>query len=420
MGLIPTSVIKNYAEAAGHSSLDEESLLVLSRECEYKLRYLLQEARKYMQHSRRSKLTIEDVNSALGRQLGEQPVLGYDGLEALQYKPVSGAQVSGVTASALPPAGTLWVVPQEEVSLEDVLMEPLPKAPAPVTLTGHWLAIEGVQPQIPENPNIHDRLKVNQNQQQPSADSVEKMLQEPSSVFGPVPRKTVLEEAEVKPLVKHVLSKEHQLYFDTVTADLLSGTDNKVEGAIVALGRDAGLQQLVPYFIQFVGELVPKNLRDPSKLLLLVRILEALFGNEHLLLEPYLHQMMPPALTCIVGKRLCEDPERDSRHWRLREEASGLVAAILARYASVYHTLLPRTVKTLSKALLGSGEEPPCLTSQYGAIVAFSLIGGHCVETVVLPHASAIQEAAQKTGGACAQMLLNALNNALSKISNNN
>lgn len=408
MGLIPTSVIKNYAEAAGHSSLDEESLLVLSRECEYKLRYMLQEARKYMQHSRRGKLTIEDVNSALCRQLGEQPVLGYDGLEALQYKPVSGAQLSGgMTTSALLPAGTLWVVPQEEIGLEDVLMEPLPKAPAPVTLTGHWLAIEGVQPQIPENPNIHDRLKVNQ---QPGDSAVvEKMLQEPSSVFGPVPRKTVLEEAEVKPLVKHVLSKEHQLYFDTVTSDLMSGADNKVDGALGALGRDAGLQQLVPYFIQFVAELVPKSLRDPSKLLLLVRILKSLFGNEHLLLEPYLHQMMPPVLTCIVGKRLCEDPERDGRHWKLREEASALVAAILARYASVYQSLLPRVVKTLTKALLGTKEEPPCLTSQYGAIVAFSLIGGQCFEMVVQPHAEAIREAAQKTGGVCGQMLNNAL-----------
>lgn len=408
MGLIPTSVIKTYAEAAGHTGVDEESLLVLSRECEYKLRYLLQEARKYMQHSRRSKLTIEDVNSALSRQLGEQPVLGYDGLEALQYKPVSGGhQISGgMTTLAMPASGTLWVVPQEEISLEDVLMEPLPKAPAPVTLTGHWLAIEGVQPQIPENPNIHDRLKVN-----PQSDvaSVEKMLQEPSSVFGPVPRKTVLEEAEVKPLVKHVLSKEHQLYFDTCTSDLMSGVDNKTEGAVVALGRDAGLQQLVPYFIQFVAELVPKSLRDPSRLLLMVRILKALFGNEHLLLEPYLHQMMPPVLTCIVGKRLCEDPERDSRHWKLREEASALIAAILSKYAAVYQSLLPRVVKTLTKALLGSAEEPPCLTSQYGAIVAFAGIGRNCFETVVQPHAAAIRENAEKAGGNCSQMVINAL-----------
>jgi transcription initiation factor TFIID subunit 6 len=416
MGCIPTSVIKNYAEAAGYANLDEESLLVLSRDCEYKIRLLIQEARKFMSHSRRTKLTVEDLNFALD-QFGEQPLLGYDGLEALQFKPVQAGQ-AGLSTSSLPSAGMVWVVPGEEVSLEDVLAEPLPKAPQPITLSGHWLAIEGVQPQIPENPSINDKIKMGL---VPSTsaiggdggEAVEKLMAEgamPVNVFGPLPRKTVVEEAEVKPLVKHVLSKEHQLYFDTITNDLSSTNEAKVEAAIAALGRDAGLQQLVPYFIQFIAELVPKSLRDSSRLLVLIRMLKSLFFNEHLLLEPYLHQMMPPILTCIVGKRLCDDVEKDQRHWRLREEASNLLASILSRYSSVYQSLMPRVVKSLTKGLLGTlPDDPPALTSQFGSILAFSLIDPHCVETIVLPHAQRIYEDAVKAGGTCGNAVITAL-----------
>jgi hypothetical protein len=40
----------------------------------------------------------------------------------------------------------------EEVDFDAVLNKPLPKIPLDVTFTAHWLAIEGVQPAIPQNP----------------------------------------------------------------------------------------------------------------------------------------------------------------------------------------------------------------------------------------------------------------------------
>jgi hypothetical protein len=40
----------------------------------------------------------------------------------------------------------------EELDFDKVLNMPLPKLPLEVNLTGHWLAIDGVQPAIPENP----------------------------------------------------------------------------------------------------------------------------------------------------------------------------------------------------------------------------------------------------------------------------
>ena len=38
------------------------------------------------------------------------------------------------------------------MDFDEILKAPLPKAPLEVTFRAHWLAIEGVQPLIPENP----------------------------------------------------------------------------------------------------------------------------------------------------------------------------------------------------------------------------------------------------------------------------
>jgi transcription initiation factor TFIID subunit 6 len=64
----------------------------------------------------------------------------------------------------------IYELDEEEVDLEKFINTPLPPAPRPITLTGiylytflnmliiytfciaHWLAVEGVQPAIPQNP----------------------------------------------------------------------------------------------------------------------------------------------------------------------------------------------------------------------------------------------------------------------------
>ena len=39
-----------------------------------------------------------------------------------------------------------------------IIEAPLPKAPLDTAVVAHWLAIEGVQPAIPENPPIDGQL----------------------------------------------------------------------------------------------------------------------------------------------------------------------------------------------------------------------------------------------------------------------
>ena len=67
---------------------------------------------------------------------------------------------------------------------------------------------------------------------------------------------------EVVPAVKHVLSRELQLYHDSVTDALIKGTTVQREAALKSLAEDAGLHQLVPYLTRFVADKVTHNLRN--------------------------------------------------------------------------------------------------------------------------------------------------------------
>lgn len=90
---------------------------------------------------------------------------------------------------------------------------------------------------------------------------------------------------------------------------------------------------------------------------------------------------MPPVLTCLLGKRLCEDPAREP-HWDLRQEAAQLIGYICRTFGDAYTTLIPRVSKTLMKTLL-DGEKP--LASHFGAIVGIAALGQNAFVSLLLP-----------------------------------
>ena len=94
---------------------------------------------------------------------------------------------------------------------------------------------------------------------------------------------------------------------------------------------------------------------------------------------------MPPLLSCLLGRRLCEDPLRED-HWTFRDKCASLVGDICRKYGSVYATLIPRISRTLLKTLV-DGEKP--LTCHYGAIVGIIALGRQAIDALLLPHIEA-------------------------------
>ncbi|GJD08580.1 Transcription initiation factor TFIID subunit 6 [Galdieria sulphuraria] len=170
----------------GVESVSEDVSIAIIEDTEYRLRQLLQESVKFMRNSKRTKLLPKDINSAL-RLENMEPIFGYSAPRRKQFRVVKSCP-------------GLYVLDDDLVDLKRALDEPLPKAPFEPALEAHWLAVEGVQPAIWQNP-LRDQLK---------------------------DAKTTSESVPVEALkpLKHALSKEFQLLYDHVIS-ILRDEDGK-------------------------------------------------------------------------------------------------------------------------------------------------------------------------------------------------
>ena len=97
----------------------------------------------------------------------------------------------------------------------------------------------------------------------------------------------------VKPLVKHVLSKELQMYFEKICSALLDDTNNEYRvAALASIRSDPGLHQLVPYFVQYIAEKVTHNLKNLFILTQMMQLTIAMLENKNLYIDPYVNS--PP------------------------------------------------------------------------------------------------------------------------------
>jgi transcription initiation factor TFIID subunit 6 len=158
----------------------------------------------------------------------------------------------------------------------------------------HWLAVEGVQPSIPQNPTAADSRNLELMSKGPNANATLAAMSGSGNVA-------------VKPLVKHVLSKELQLYFEKVCNAFLDESSEKYRtSAFASLREDPGLHQLVPYFVQFISEKVTHCLKDIFVLTQVMHMAEALVQNKSLYVDPYVCLTFP----LPVQFALCTDDIR--------------------------------------------------------------------------------------------------------------
>ncbi|KAL5581753.1 hypothetical protein UlMin_014195 [Ulmus minor] len=347
MSIVPKENIEVIAQSIGINNLSQDAALALAPDVEYRLREIMQEAIKCMRHSRRTKLTVDDVDGALNLR-NVEPVYGFTSGGPLRFKRAVGHR-------------DLFYIDDKDVELKDVIEAPLPKAPLQTSVFCHWLAIDGVQPAIPENAPIEAIAAPPDSKHEHKDDGL------------PV---------EVKLPVKHVLSRELQLYFDKITELVVSQSDSTLfKEALVSLATDSGLHPLVPYFTCFIADEVSRGLNDYQLLFALMRVVRSLLQNPHMHIEPYLHQLMPSVVTCLVAKRLGN--RFADNHWELRDFTANLVASICKRFGHVYNTLQTRLTKTLLNAFLDSKR---AMTQHYGAIQGLRSLGPNVVQLLLLPN----------------------------------
>jgi transcription initiation factor TFIID subunit 6 len=410
--------------------LKDEAAAALAPDAEYRIREIVQDSMKFMQHARRRRLTTGDINAAL-RLRNVEPLYGFgqaqsksatraeDALTGLGAAIPAATGISttlGISGGNCGTAGAvgmpglagqrpnasenkevsvtygrvgdaslftgvdgvddLYFVEDVDVNLKQLIETPLPAVPLDYAVAAHWLAIDGVQPTLPQNP-----LREGQSVAGRGGVGVNDAFKGMAEAGGATGKSASTTDPVVKPRVKHVLGKELQLYYEHVTAALAADNAPQRNASLMSLSEEPGLNQLLPYFTLYVRDSVHSSLKNLPFLFSLMRLSRALLTNPHFHVEPYLHQLLPPVITCLVGKRLCAKPKDD--HWALRDFAAELVADICSKFGRSYTTVQPRITKTLTGALLDQSRP---LTTHYGAIVGLGALGFRVVDLLLLPH----------------------------------
>lgn len=401
--------IKDVAESVGIGSLSTDVVDHLTRDVEFRISQILEEALKFMRHAKRTTLFTQDVSQAL-RALDVEPLYGYESTRPLRFGEAS-----------LGPGQPLYYLEDEEVDFEKLINAPLPKVPREITFTAHWLAVEGVQPSIPMNPAPADAARN------------DSLLPKGAGAAAHLAAATAgADNVSVRPLVKHVLSRELQLYFEHVCAALLDEANAEYRAAALAsLRADPGIHQLLPYFVQFVAEKVTHGLRSLFVLTQMMHLVAALLDNANLTVDPYVASLVPPVLTCLVGKRLggaaaaaaaagstvSTDGSTLPSHYQLRTLAASLLQLLCRkRYTASMPQLKPRLARALLKHLLAPVPQP--LGTYYGALLGLcDIAGADGVRTLVLPNLKALDEVlAEAPAGPELDELLGAIMRGLSRL----
>lgn len=225
----------------------------------------------------------------------------------------------------------------------------VPPVPLKPVLALHWLAVNGTQPAIPENPVIlsdkaQDELKT--------------------------------------------LPKEFQNLYVRIVGSLLQASDAGTQRAVCGiLAEDQCLQPLVPLLARFFHTQIKSHCRSQptTHLSMILDAMTALQSNRHVSLEAHLTQMLPGVFTLVAAPQLGNDSRSvgsDGGHWALRKRAARLIASLVRRYQSVFPDLFARVCRTYLDALA-----PPsgALATVFGGIVGLTALGEESMRQLLLP-----------------------------------
>ncbi|KAJ3322748.1 hypothetical protein HDV06_002799 [Boothiomyces sp. JEL0866] len=330
MSIFPKETVQSIAESIG-ITVNDQIASTLMQDTEYRLRQIVVESVKFMKHSNRKKLIPSDINSALSLK-NVQPLYGYNNQSNFK--------------TTVHQSQNLYYLEDAEIDLEELVNKPLPPVPLDITWTCHWLAIEGVQPKIVQNPTNIEIVKPQQEQKA---------------------------EVKVETTTKQILTLELQLYYEKITESIL--VQELQHLALESISSDPGIQALLPYFVTFISDTITTNLKSTFHCDSMIKMLNSLFKNHHLFIDPYLHQILPSVLTLIVAKNI---ESIETRH-----QASKLLLGLMNRFSTTYQGLQARITKTLLRALLDPTKPPSTI---YGAVYALNCMGPEVVGLLIVPH----------------------------------
>jgi len=188
----------------------------------------------------------------------------------------------------------------KKVNLEEYIKSELElRPPQEVGLTVHWLAVDGVQPDIPQNPAPVAGQAVG------AAKEVHRVEPDEESDEAAA----LSDGVQVTQLLPRWLSEELQLYFSRITSAIERGgatptTRQQQDAALASVAQDSGLQELVPFLVNYVSKSLYKHVGHPDHCRTLVRMARSLLKNPHLHLELHVRTIIETGNGSVLQQKL--------------------------------------------------------------------------------------------------------------------
>ncbi|CAF0807880.1 unnamed protein product [Adineta ricciae] len=322
-------------------SLSDESLSYLTRQVTSLISILLQDACKVLRKCRRNSLTAEDFAFALKLHQLEPMYGGYT---------ISNDHRSSFQKLKRDNRNVYYI--DDQIIPFNQLIQSQLKVPLDISLRVHWLAVNGKQPDVNENPTVDISVR-----------SISKKRFVKSS---------------------HILSTEQQIYFKDLTETCISSNESKRKQALAILSSDHSLQAILSRLILFISEGIRVNLSPQAPadrsifLNFLIQMSDSLLQNEELNLKAYLHYFFPAILSCLLARRTSRD------HWALRDLAGKCSGKIIRKYATAANGLQQRTINVFYR-ILNSNEEEYTWSTRYGAFVGLCEMNSKVIIQLIFP-----------------------------------
>lgn len=442
--LKPEYIRTKIAETIGIENISEESCAYLIQELDSKLRQILQTASKYTRHSCTTKLTSSQVNSAIkfheGKKLygytnltnqntpammarctekrGSGEPKGANSQSRLNIGPNGQSISQNSSAGNISPKNNptskhhnnftsiedtrkrqkIHVLEDTEIDLEEFIEKGAGevKLPLDVTLKSHWLFVDGVQPSIPENPI--PKITKPSFQSSQLTDGRRVLNMDGSAVSPSLHKFDVPIQQGLKPVVKHDLSLEQQLFYKEITESIIGvkeksvqhgAEDKKVrDEALASLRYATGIHQLLPRFIAFFHEGIKCNVAnfsatsDRSTAItyytvtgFLLKMMDNLNQNVNISLEDYIHEILPGLFTCCLSNKLASPHYKNQ--FRSRDLSATIISSIVNCYSSSANGLEVRVACQSEIAIRNSSSN---IHSLFGSVMVLIKLGEKTME----------------------------------------
>nr|CDS29763.1 transcription initiation factor tfiid subunit 6 [Hymenolepis microstoma] len=414
----PDEFFKTCAEINAVTSLHSDGIARLQKHIHFATTALVQRTIRFMEQNRRGTPHLSDIESAAIAM----------GLE-VPYGAASGELIpirNNVRTVPGTPCKTLLIKKDEEVDVQSLLRRQINPVIYDVSLSAHWLAIEGVQPACPQNPSPAFLSKM----QMIAGTQTHKSIP-PGQISGTLLAKTESDsqangddKSRVDERTRNAvfldalhidrypseISLEMMGFFRELTEGIVGANESRRKDALENALVDTGIQPLVPHLIAFITEGVRMNSvhSNLAILIYLVRLAKCLIDNNNVCLKPYLQDLLPSIITCVLCRQVCAKPLSDN-HWALRDFSAKQLVSICTKYNTAQNLLLSRVSKLIYRVLwlwiegkqaaedstvlssdyslkanLGSAIDS--LNTAYGVLTCFVEFGEACLEKLVFPH----------------------------------